>query len=278
MAFRKELTMINYTILESNSPKDFSFVSFQKTKNLIPPLTPLEYITTTRRPLPRLVFLKRPTNAETYQMKKGARRKSRFWNKAKTGEYMIKRFGRVRGWSWKFLTLTSSYSSGDLSRDWEAFVKRVKRHFKLKSLTYIKVVEMNKKEDLKHLHILLYCPYMKEEWIRAQWYEIHKAYEVDIEFVSFANAKSLAKKMSYMAKYLSKAMVGRFSYSFSFVGGLKRLSLLWRGMVVLKFKYFVDQSFEWLYGIWQEFLTLLKTGKTGSGISNLYDFMIVSTW
>ncbi len=137
---------------------------------------------------------------------------------------------------------------------------------------------MNKKEDLKHLHILLYCPYMKKEWIRQQWYEIHEAYEVDIEFVSFANAKELSKKMSYMAKYLSKAMVGRFSYSFSFVGGLHRLSSLWHAMTCFKFKYFIDKDWNWVYSVWQEFLFLLKTGKIGVGISDLYDFAMISSW
>ncbi len=213
---------------------------------------------------------------------------------------MVKEFGKMPGWSWKFLTLTSSYESGDLSRDWDVFRKRLLRYLQsdeyyteelrktgkkpaltddeLKMVTYIKVVELNKKEDLKHLHILMYAPWIEEEWIRSAWYDIHAAYEVDIEFVSFADEKKLNKKIGYMAKYLSKAMVGRFSYSRSFMVGLTRIGILWHAVSVFRFKYFESATWDWVYSTWFEFLCLLKAGKVGRGISDLYDYMVIASW
>ncbi len=292
----------NYTTFDpkNRNTKIESYFPIQKTVNLIPPLTPLDNITISRRCLPSLVFLHRPTNTEEFKLEKGKRRKARFYNRAKTGTQLVKEFGQMKGWTWKFLTLTSSYDSGDLSRDFDVFKKRLNRYLQsdeyytedlkktgkkpaltddeLKMVAYIKVVEMNKKEDLKHLHILIYAPWIEEEWIRAAWYDIHAAYEVDIEFVSFANSKELNKKIGYMAKYLSKAMVGRFSYSKSFVVGLTRVGILWHAVAVFRFKYFLNQTWDWVYETWFEFLCLLKAGKVGHGISDLYDFMVVSSW
>ncbi len=295
--------MNNYTTFDPTNRNTTieSYFPIQKTMNLVPPLTPLDNITITRRYAPSLVFLKRPSNTDQFKLEKGARRKARFRQRAKTGTKLIKKFGNVKGWTWKFLTLTSSYESGDLQRDWEAFKKRLDRYLqsdeyyteelkkkygKKKSITddelqmvaYTKVVELNKKEDLKHLHILLYCPWVEEEWIRSAWYDIHAAYEVDIEFVSFADSEKLDEKIGYMAKYLAKAMVGRFSYSRSFLVGLKRVGILWHAVSVFKFKYFELATWEWVYQTWEEFLCLLKAGKVGRGISNLYDYMVIASW
>ncbi len=292
---------INYTIFDpkNRNRKIDPYFPIQKTVNLIPPLTPLDNITISRRCLPSLIFLKRPSNTEEFKLEKGKRRKARFYNRARTGTQLIKEFGQMKGWTWKFMTLTSSYDSGDLQRDWEVFKKRLDRYlqsdeyygeklkkYKKPALTddelhmvaYIKVVEMNKKEDLKHLHILIYAPWIEEEWIRSAWYDIHSAYEVDIEFVSFANSPALEKKIGYMAKYLSKAMVGRFSYSKSFTVGLTRIGILWHAVSVFRFKYFMTATWDWVYATWFEFLCLLKAGKVGRGISSLYDFMVLSSW
>ncbi len=292
--------MNNYTIFDPKNTKIEPYFPIQKTINLIPPLTPLDSITISRRYAPSLIFLKRPSNTEQFKLEKGFRRRGRFLQRAKTGTKMVRKFGEVKGWSWKFLTLTSSYDSGDLSRDWDVFRKRLNRYLQsdeyyteelrktgkkpaltdeeLKMVAYIKVTELNKKEDLKHLHVLLYAPWIEEEWIRSAWYDIHSAYEVDIEFVAFANEKKLNKKIGYMAKYLSKAMVGRFSYSKSFMVGLTRIGILWHAVSVFRFKYFMTATWDWVYETWEEFLCLLKAGKVGRGISSLYDFMVVSSW
>ncbi len=225
-----------------------------------------------------LLTLQRPTNLESYEIFKAKRKKGRFHNRALTGEYLIEQFGngKVNNGGFKFLTLTSSYDSGDLSRDFDVFLKRLKRYINQDQVPYIKVPEFNKRKDLKHLHILIYCPFVDIEWIREQWNDIHGAYEVWIEGIY--SQREMNKEINYMAKYLSKSIQGRFSYSRSWFSNLRRLPKLWHALVVFRFKYFVDQEWAWIYSVWQEFLCLLKAGKVGAGIGNLYDFMIVSTW
>ncbi len=196
-----------------------------------------------------------------------------------TGEFLIEHFegARVDNGGFKFLTLTSSHESGDLARDFDVFLKRLKRFINQEQIPFIKVPEFNKREDLKHLHILLYCPYVDIEWIRDQWNDIHAAYEVWIEGIY--SEGEMRKEINYMAKYLSKSIQGRFSYSRSWFSHLRRLPQLWHAMIIYFFKFFKRQhDIEWIYSIWHEFLSLLKAGKVGGGISNLYDFMVVSDW
>ena len=214
-------------------------------------------------------------NPDEYKEMKVKRRRGRFWNRAKTGEHIL-RSQKKKGWSFKMLTLTSSYESGNLSRDFEIFLKRLKRFWHLRDIPYIKTVEWNKKGDLLHLHIIMYTPYVSIEKIRHIWNEIHHAYEVFIERIKDVDDE-LNKQFGYIGKYISKDMAKRFSYSRSWLGFLTNVPLLWKAAVEYYFELKIS-DLEWLLRVWSEFIDGIMSGEIPKRFDNLYDFMVLSTW
>ena len=212
-------------------------------------------------------------SAKDYEEFKARRRRGRFWNRAKTGERIL-RARQKHGWSFKMLTLTSSYQSGDLSKDWDTLRKRLERFWHVQNIPYIKVVEFNKRGDLEHLHIILYSPYVAVEKLREMWFEIHHAYEIFIERIP---EKDIDENFGYLGKYLVKQMARRFSYSRSWVGGITGISELWKGAVKYFFKLGVN-DFSWLTQAWGEFIEGVLAGEIPKRFDNLYDFMVISTW
>lgn len=95
---------------------------------------------------------------------------------------------------------------------------------------YIKVPELSK-SGKQHLHVLFRGSYIEQALISRWWQELHHAKIVDIRKVKVAgNRKRIA---SYMAKYMSKENIYRYSWNWpwvwrGFVGDWKKLKRLWR--------------------------------------------------
>lgn len=125
----------------------------------------------------------------------------------------INRGGRLR-----FLTLTSSDAApDDIQRSWRCLYMRLLRRGLVTG--YIKVPETGE-DGRKHLHILFRGSYIQQQLIKAMWKQIHLSDVVDIRLVkSYGNPKRLA---SYMAKYMTKELAGRYSWSWGWV---------WKGFV-----------------------------------------------
>lgn len=125
----------------------------------------------------------------------------------------IERGGRLR-----FLTLTSSKDSPDsCQRSFRALYMRLKRRNLIQG--YIKCPELSK-NGKQHLHVLFRGSYIEQQLISAWWQELHHASVVDIRFVHYKRSRS--RIASYMAKYMSKDNLFRYSWSWGWV---------WRGFV-----------------------------------------------
>lgn len=124
--------------------------------------------------------------------------------------------GLERGGSLRFLTLTTSpQSPEDIQRSWRAIHMRMKRRGLIQG--YIKVPEVTR-SGRTHLHILFRGSYVSQQLLSSWWQEIHRARVVDIRsFRPYHGKKATA---SYMAKYMSKELAGRYSWSWGWV---------WRG-------------------------------------------------
>lgn len=165
--------------------------------------------------------------------------------------------GLERGGQFRFLTLTSSNESPDsCQRDWRVIYMRLKRRGLLEA--YIKVPELSK-NGKQHLHIIFRGQYIAQGYLSEQWQEIHKAKIVDIRRCNLRRGKKgLA---SYMAKYMSKENIFRYSWSWSWVwkgfcGHWTRLKRTWRYQKDLG----MNTTFEELLQIWAHFLKLKVPG------------------
>ena len=126
--------------------------------------------------------------------------------------------GIMRGGVLRFLTLTSSdQAPKDIQKSWHALKERMTRRGLLAG--YIKVPEFTQKGKL-HLHVLFRGSYIEQRLISEWWSQIHQSPVVDIRAVQLTNRPR--KIASYMAKYMTKEMAGRYSWSWGWV---------WRGFV-----------------------------------------------
>jgi hypothetical protein len=213
-------------------------------------------------------------NPKEYEELKARKRRGRFWNRILTGSRML-RHQLKRGYSFKFLTLTSSYKSkNDITRDFDVFWKRLRRKFRFNEIAYFKVVEKNKKGDLLHLHLIIYTPYIKVEEIRKMWYEIRSAYEVYIKRIPM---KELKMYFGYLGKYMSKDMARRFAYSRSWFLGLS-VSVMWKAMVRNFFTLTDGKRIDWLIETWNEFMKYVFRKEYAWDLKSLYDFCVLSSW
>lgn len=126
--------------------------------------------------------------------------------------------GIERGGQLRFLTLTSSNQSPDMCQaSFKALYMRLKRRGLMKG--YIKVPELSK-NGKQHLHVLFRGSYIDQALISQWWQELHQAKIIDIRAVKHGRSpRSLA---NYMAKYMSKANLYRYSWNWGWV---------WRGFV-----------------------------------------------
>lgn len=121
--------------------------------------------------------------------------------------------GLERGGQFRFLTLTSSNQSPDsCQQDWRKLYMRLHRRGLIQA--YIKVPELSK-NGKQHLHIIFRGQYIAQAHISQLWQELHKAKIVDIRRVKQGRTKQ--QLASYMAKYLSKENLFRYSWSWSWV-------------------------------------------------------------
>ena len=122
------------------------------------------------------------------------------------------------GGNFRFLTLTSSNSSPETcQRSWRVLYMRLKRRGLVQG--YIKVPEKSK-NGKQHLHVLFRGSYIEQAMISEWWQEIHGAKIVDIRKVKGKRTKG--QLAGYMAKYMSKESIFRYSWSCGWV---------WRGFV-----------------------------------------------
>jgi len=138
---------------------------------------------------------------------------------------------------------------------------RLKRRNLIKG--YIKVPEQSK-NGKQHLHVLFRGSYIEQAMISAWWLEIHKAQVVDIRKVKGGRTpKQLA---SYMAKYMSKENLYRYSWNWGwvwrgFVKDWKRLKVLFVWVVGEINSRNVADLLRlwrlWLHDFWQPDFTLL---------------------
>jgi len=170
--------------------------------------------------------------------------------------------GIERGGDLRFLTLTSSNESPDTcQRSFRALYMRLKRRGLLKG--YIKVPELSK-NGKQHLHVLFRGSYLEQAELSKWWQELHGARVVDIRKVK--GGRTPRQLASYMAKYMSKENIYRYSWNWDWV---------WRGFCrdwkLLKrlFRYVCGGIYPnnvgdllrlwrlWLHGFWEPDFSLL---------------------
>ena len=126
--------------------------------------------------------------------------------------------GVERGGVLRFLTLTSSNESPDTcQKSFRSLYRYLQRHNLMEG--YIKVPELSK-NGKQHLHVLFRGSYIQQSLIKAKWQQLHHAKIVDIRKVKYPKSKRAIA--SYMAKYLSKENIYRYSWNWGWV---------WRGFV-----------------------------------------------
>jgi len=130
------------------------------------------------------------------------RRIARFYQRFHTG--LRRHHGRLY-----LLTLTSSNDAPeDINRSWRAFTKRFRRRCGGK-MAYLAVKEVS--AGRAHLHIVLVGHYLPQSWYSAMWREVHNSPIVDIRQVRGRDV------VRYLAKYLGKAMAGRYWLGYEWV-------------------------------------------------------------
>lgn len=107
----------------------------------------------------------------------------------------------------KFATFTLRPLAGEypvemrkrLSACFNIFIRRTKRHFNLKSLPFLAVVEAHE-SGFPHIHVFLRCDFIPQKWIKRAWQEITGAFKVDIRQIRNQNGAA-----RYATKYVTKA-------------------------------------------------------------------------
>lgn len=117
---------------------------------------------------------------------------------------------------------------------------------------YIKVPELSK-NGKQHLHVLFRGSYIDQVVISKWWKEIHHAKIVDIRKMKYGRSKrSLA---CYMAKYMSKENIYRYSWNWGWVwrGFVKDWTDLKRRFFALQ-KVFPNAKFSYILSVWADCL------------------------
>jgi len=171
--------------------------------------------------------------------------------------------GVVRGGRLRFITLTSSDSApDDIQRSWRALHMRMVRRGLLQG--YIKVPEQTD-DGRMHLHVLFRGSFIEQSLIKHWWSQIHQSDIVDIRLVkTYGKPRKIA---SYMAKYMSKELAGRYSWSWGWVwrGFCRDWTLYkkwWWQCVHVEGKNSFSNCIAgwdmWLKGVWQPDLDLMR--------------------
>lgn len=173
--------------------------------------------------------------------------------------------GIERGGTLRFLTLTASNQSPDTAqRSFRALYMRLKRRGLIKG--YIKVPEMSK-NGKQHLHVLFRGSYIEQALISHWWEELHQAKVIDIRAVSYKRGKKYLA--GYMAKYLSKDNMFRYSWNWDWVWrgfcrDWTKLKKLYNHVNAcgsnIPFSDLLKLWRFWLKGMWQPDFSLLEHG------------------
>lgn len=122
--------------------------------------------------------------------------------------------GLEKGGELRLITLTSSPGAPqDIQRSFRKLIMRLKRRDILKD--YIKVIE-NTENGAQHIHMCFRGSYIEQRYLSALWSDIHSSKIVDIRQVKgrYRDKKNVAH---YLAKYMSKEDVRRYSWSWGWV-------------------------------------------------------------
>lgn len=118
------------------------------------------------------------------------------------------------GGSLRLLTLTSSPQAvNNMQRDWRRLYMRLRRRNLITG--YIKVHEYTD-SGLEHIHVIYRGDYIGQRAISAAWNEIHQSPIVHIKHVNLRR-RSKARVANYLAKYMSKDLYKRYSWSWGWV-------------------------------------------------------------
>lgn len=134
--------------------------------------------------------------------------------------------GKSRSERLRFMKLTSSPESKDrdLNADFRALKMRILRKYHFKT----KYWKIRTNEGNGVLHIVFRGKYIPQEWLSAQWADIHKSPIVDIRSL-YETRKGLTGIVFYLVgNYLAKQSFERMSWGYSwvfpaFVSSWKRL-------------------------------------------------------
>lgn len=148
-----------------------------------------------------------------------------------------------------FLTLTSAPGSGNLSKDWDVFVKRVRRGGWLRGRKdkprFVKFHywKLRTQEGYGVIHAFVRSRFLPVEWIRRQWLEIHGAFEVWIRYVS-------VRDVAYVLGHYLKVQDGRMSWSADWIfrGAIRIWKILQHRLLGM------DGGFSRLLGAWRKVL------------------------
>jgi len=107
----------------------------------------------------------------------------------------------------RFITLTINPRVGTspearlkiLSHAWRTIVKRAKRRFRSRPLSYLAIVEQTKRGE-PHLHILYRGPFLPHRWLSNAMDQLAQSPIVDIRRI-----RNQREVIRYVAKYVTKA-------------------------------------------------------------------------
>lgn len=122
--------------------------------------------------------------------------------------------GLEKGGSLRLITLTSSPEAPeDIQRSFRKLIMRLRRRGLLDD--YIKAIETTD-SWLEHIHMVFRGSYIEQKLLSYLWSEIHNSPVVDIRKVKsgYKNKRGVA---NYLAKYMSKEMFRRYSWSWGWV-------------------------------------------------------------
>lgn len=163
-----------------------------------------------------------------------ARRQKRCFHRVYSGLQVEK--GQVR-----MITLTSSRV--ELNERFQGDFRKLRMRLLRRNLLvdYIRTPEYTE-SGLRHEHILFRGSYIAQRFLAKLWGELHESDIIDIRLV-----KGRRRIAVYLAKYMSKAPSGRYSYSWGWV---------WKGFATT-WKYLKRVSYQngWKY---KELLTIWR--------------------
>lgn len=122
--------------------------------------------------------------------------------------------GLEKGGSLRLVTLTSSDQAlNPIQQDFRRLIMRLRRRRLLQD--YLKVIEI-KNPYREHIHMCFRGSYIEQAFLSNLWQHLHQSPVVDIRKVK-AGKRNKRGVANYLAKYMSKEMYRRYSWSWGWV-------------------------------------------------------------